>query len=167
MKVRAKLITLVAAVAIAAGAALGYLARTSAPQASFIALSGGNFTTEDLRGKVVLVNFWATTCIPCVAEMPEMVDLWRRYSPRGYDTVAVAMRGDPANAVADFARRHALPFRVALDRDGDVAQAFGHVRVTPTSYLLDRRGRVVTRYVGRPNWQEFRTRVERALAESS
>jgi peroxiredoxin len=65
--------------------------------------------------------------------------------------------------VADFTRRHALPFRVALDADGAVADAFGHVSVTPTTYLLDRQGRIVTRYVGEPNWTEFRARVERAL----
>ena len=165
MRSQAKLIALVAVVAIAAGAALGYWQRAERPQANFVALSGGNFTTEDLRGKVVLVNFWATSCVSCVAEMPKMTATWRKYAPRGYEMVAVAMSYDHPNAVADFVRREALPFRVALDGDGAVAAAFGHVSVTPTTYLLDRRGRIVTRYVGEPNWTEFHARIERALAD--
>jgi peroxiredoxin len=166
MRSRTKLIALVAVVAIAAGAALGYWQqRADRPRAGFIALSGGNFTTDDLRGKVVLVNFWVTSCAICVAEMPKMTDTWRKYAPHGYEMVAVAMRYDHPNAVAEFVRREALPFRVALDSDGAVAAAFGHVSVTPTTYLLDRRGRIVTRYVGEPNWTEFRARIERALAD--
>jgi peroxiredoxin len=165
MRSSAKLITLVAAVAIAAGAAFGLWQRGERPQASFIALSGNNFTIAELRGKVVLVNFWATSCVACVAEMPKLVETWERFSPRGYETVAVAMSYDHPNAVADFARRHALPFRVVLDADGAAAAAFGHVRVTPTTYLLDRRGRIVARYVGEPDWKEFHARVERALDE--
>jgi peroxiredoxin len=163
MRSHAKLIGLVALVAIAAGVAVGAWHRADAPRASFVALNGNNFTVADLRGKVVLVNFWATSCVTCVAEMPKLVEAWRQYAPRGYETVAVAMSYDHPNAVADFARRHALPFRVALDADGAVAAAFGHVSVTPTTYLLDRQGRIVTRYVGEPNWTEFRARVERAL----
>lgn len=162
---RRKLIVAVALVAIAAGVTFGLLRRAEAPRADFVALSGANFSTADLRGKVVLVNFWATSCVTCVAEMPRLVAAWQQYAPRGYETVAVAMSYDHPNAVAEFARSRALPFRVALDASGEVARRFGNVSVTPTSYLLDRRGRIVTRYVGEPDWQDFRSRVERALAE--
>ena len=162
---RPKLIVAVALVAIAAGAAFALWQRAEAPRAEFVALSGGNFSTAGLRGKVVLVNFWATSCAVCVAEMPKMVEAWRRYAPRGYEMVAVAMSYDHPNAVAAFAREHALPFRIALDASGEAARAFGNVEVTPTTYLLDRRGRILTRYVGEPDWQDFHARVERALAE--
>jgi peroxiredoxin len=135
------------------------------PQAQFVALAGDSFSTADLRGRVVLVNFWATSCVTCVAEMPKMVDTWRKFAPRGYETVAVAMSYDHPNAVAEFVRKWALPFRVALDSSGAVARAFGNVRVTPTTYLLDRSGRIVAKYVGEPDWKEFHARIERALAE--
>jgi peroxiredoxin len=162
---RTKLIAAVALVAIAAGTAFALWQRAEAPRADFVALDGGNFSTADLRGKVVLVNFWATSCVSCVAEMPRMVDAWKRYAPRGYEMVAVAMRYDHPNAVAAFALAHALPFRVALDTSGEAARVFGNVSVTPTSVLLDKKGRVLARYVGEPDWQDFRARVERALAE--
>jgi peroxiredoxin len=161
---RRKLIVAVAAVAIVAGAAVALHLRDEYPDARFVALSGGNFSVADLRGKVVLVNFWATSCVSCVAEMPRLAEFWRRYAPRGYETVAVAMSYDHPNAVAAFARERALPFRVALDAGGEVARAFGNVSVTPTTYLLDRSGRIVATYVGEPDWQEFQARVERALA---
>jgi peroxiredoxin len=165
MKTQTKLIALVAVGAIAAGAAFGILQRPEVPQAQFVALSGASFSTADLRGRVVLVNFWATSCVTCVAEMPKMVETWRKYAPRGYEMVAVAMSYDHPNAVAEFVQARALPFRVALDRSGAVAQAFGNVHVTPTTYLLDRSGRIVVRYVGEPDWQDFHARIERALAE--
>jgi len=164
MKTQTKLIALVAVAAIAAGATFGILQRPEVPQAQFIALAGDSFTAADLRGRVVLVNFWATSCVTCVAEMPKMAATWRKYAPRGYDMVAVAMSYDHPNAVAAFVRQQALPFRVALDTDGAVARAFGNVSVTPTTYLLDRSGRIVAKYVGEPDWREFHARIERALA---
>ena len=167
MKMQTKLIVLVAALAIAAGAAFGIVRRAELPQAQFVALAGGNFSTTDLRGRVVLVNFWATSCDTCVAEMPKMVEAWKRYAPRGYEMVAVAMSYDHPNAVAEFVRKRALPFRVALDASGEVARVFGNVNVTPTTYLLDRSGRIVAKYVGEPDWQDFHARVERALAEAA
>ena len=120
---------------------------------------------SDLRGKVVLVNFWATSCVACVEEMPKMVEAWRKFSPRGYEMVAVAMSYDHPNLVADFTQKRALPFKVALDTDGAVARGFGDVNVTPTTFLLDRRGRIVKHYVGEPDWNEFHALVECVLAE--
>jgi peroxiredoxin len=163
MKTQNKLISLVAVVAIAAGATFAWWQRAPAPQAQFIALAGSNFSTADLRGKVVLVNFWATTCVTCVAEMPKMVETWKRFAPHGYEMVAVAMSYDHPNAVAEFAQRRALPFRVALDTGGAVARAFGDVRVTPTTFLLDRRGRIVATYIGEPDWEDLYARIDRAL----
>ena len=159
-----KLIVAVALLAIAAGASLALWQRAETPQADFVALAGANFSTADLRGKVVLVNFWATSCVACVAEMPKLVEAWTRYAPRGYETVAVAMSYDHPNAVAEFARARKLPFRVALDASGEVARRFGNIGVTPTTFLLDRRGRVLERYVGEPDWAQFHARVERALS---
>lgn len=163
---KAKLIVAVASVAIAAGAGFALLTRQSAaPDVRFVTLSGQNFTTSELRGKVVLVNFWATFCVVCVDEMPKMVEAWKTFSPRGYEMVAVAMSYDHPNLVAEFTRKRGLPFKVALDTDGAVARGFGGVRGTPTTFLLDKRGRIVKQYLGEPDWTEFHALVERALAE--
>jgi peroxiredoxin len=163
---KTKLIAIVAVVAIAAGAGFAALTRqSSAPDVRFVTLSGQNFTTSELRGKVLLVNFWATSCVVCVEEMPKMVEAWKKFSPRGYEMVAVAMSYDHPNLVAEFAHKRGLPFKVALDTDGTVANGFGGVRGTPTTFLLDKRGRIVKQYLGEPDWAEFHALVERALAE--
>jgi peroxiredoxin len=151
-----------AAVAIAAISALTL--RKPAPEVRFSALSGGTFSTSELRGKVVLVNFWATYCASCVKEMPKIVATHQKFAPRGYETVAVAVRQDNPERVARFAASRALPFRVALDRSGEAARDFGNVRLTPMSFLIDRQGRVLRRYVGEPDWAEVHRLVERALA---
>jgi peroxiredoxin len=161
---KAKLIVALAVVAIAAAAA-AWMRPAAAPQVRFATLSGEALATSDLRGKVVLVNFWATSCVVCVREMPRMVETYKKFAPRGYEMIAVAMSYDHPNQVADFVQRRALPFKVALDGSGEVARGFGDIRVTPTSFLIDRRGRVVKRYLGEPDWGEFHALVEKALAE--
>jgi peroxiredoxin len=160
-----KSIVAVIALAIAAGAGTALTRKPDAPEVRFATLAGEKLSTADLRGKVVVVNFWATSCVTCVREMPQMVGTWKKYSPRGLDMVAVAMSYDHPNRVAEFAKARALPFRVALDTDGAVAKSFGEVRITPTTYLLDRRGRVIKRIMGEPDWAEFHTLIERALGE--
>jgi len=165
MKARAKIISAIVVVAIAAGTVLAFTRTEAAPEVRFTNLAGGSFMTSDLRGKVVLVNFWATDCTTCMAEMPKMVETYNKYSPRGYEMVAVAMSHDHPNFVAAYAAKAKLPFKVALDTDGSVAKQFWNVRVTPTTYLIDKRGRVLKQYLGEPNWVEFHALLEKALAE--
>lgn len=162
---KTKLIVGFAALAILAGAVAALMPRPAAPQVTFATLAGESVATSDLRGKVLLVNFWATSCAPCVKEMPRMVETYRKFAPRGYEMVAVAMSYDPPNQVAQFAQRRGLPFKVALDGSGEIAKEFGNIRVTPTSFLIDRRGRIVKRYRGEPDWAEFHALVEKALDE--
>src|SRR5688572_6327077 len=159
---KAKLIVALAVVAIAAGAA-ALRPTDAAPQVSFATLSGEALATSDLRGKVLLVNFWSTSCVVCLREMPRMVETYKKFAPRGYEMIAVAMSYDHPNQVADFAQRRALPFKVAVDGSGEIAKGFGNVRVNPTTYLIDRQGRIVKRYLGEPDWGEFHTLVEKAL----
>jgi peroxiredoxin len=158
----------VAAVAIAIGLAL-YAApgpAPAAPQVTFLTLKGETITTADLRGKVVLVTFWATDCATCVKEMPALVAMHRKFAGRGYETIAVAMRHDPPNYVVAFAEKNALPFKVALDPVGAVAKAFGEVRLTPTAFVVDRRGRYAGRIVGEPDFAKLEALIEDKLGES-
>lgn len=158
---------LLASVAIAGIAAVASLTLTRpAPEVKFSALSGETFSTSELRGKVVLVNFWATYCAECLKEMPKLVEAHRKFAPRGYETIAVAIWRDDPGRVAQFAAQHALPFKVALDTAGDLGRGFGNVRVTPMSFLIDKDGKILRRFVGEPDWTEFHQIVERALAAS-
>lgn len=157
-----------AAVAIALGA-VGYVAlgqREAAPPVDMVLLDGSKTNLADLRGKVVLVNFWATSCVTCVKEMPHMVETYQKFRDRGLDFVAVAMSYDPPAYVDNFARTRNLPFKVAIDNTGQIARDFGDVKLTPTTYLLNKRGEIVKRYVGEPDFAALHQLVEKLLAEA-
>ncbi len=162
---------IIVALLVALGVA-GYLGWQSvgrldkAPAAAYTLLDGRQGNIEALRGKVVLVNFWATSCTTCVAEMPHIVDTFRKYQPRGYETLAVAMSYDPPAYVARFAETRRLPFGVAIDNTGSIARQFGDVQMTPTTFLLNKRGEIVKRYVGAPDFAELGRLIEKLLAET-
>ena len=134
-----------------------------APDVGFVRMDGQSAQLADWRGRVVLVNFWATSCASCVAEMPDLVATHRQFHARGYETLAVAMSYDPPAYVVNFVERRQLPFTVTLDNTGHLAKAFGDVKVTPTSVLVDKAGRVVKRYVGPPDFPAMNRLIEQLL----
>lgn len=140
--------------------------RTAAPQVTYTLLDGQRLGSADLKGQVVLVNFWATSCTTCVAEMPQLVATFEKFRGRGYQTVAVAMSYDPPAYVANFAESRKLPFSVAIDNTGEIARSFGDVQLTPTSLLINKRGEIVKRYVGAPDFAALHQLVEQLLAET-
>ena len=141
--------------ALSALAALpGCTGAQAAPESTFVLLDGSKKTTADLKGKVTLVNFWATSCVTCVAEMPKVISTYNKYQGQGYDTLAVAMSYDPPSYVVNFAETRKLPFKVAIDNTGAVAKAWGDVRLTPSTFIVNKRGEIVKTYVGAPNFPE-------------
>lgn len=159
-------IALSAALLATGGAVLWLSGPAAAPESTFVLLDGSKNTTATLKGKVTLVNFWATSCVSCVAEMPQLAATYTKYQARGYDTVAVAMRYDPPAYVVNFAQTRQLPFKVAIDNTGAVAKAWGDVQLTPTSYLVNKRGEIVKRYVGAPDFAELEQLIEQLLAQT-
>lgn len=135
-----------------------------APDVSFTDLDGQTMTTTDLRGKVVLVKFWATDCTTCIAQMPDTIRYHNQLSAQGYETIAVAMRHDPEEYVRNFTRSRQLPFHVVLDSDGSLAEAFGNVKMTPTTFVIDKKGHIIKRYLGNYDGEQFLATVRKALA---
>jgi peroxiredoxin len=146
--------------------ALSACGRKTAPDATMVLLDGSKYATANMQGKVTFVNFWATSCVTCVAEMPELVETHKKYAPRGYDTVAVAMQYDPPSYVVNFVQTRQLPFKVAIDNTGAVAKAWGDVKITPTSFLVDKQGRIVKTYVGQPDFKALHAEIDRLLQAS-
>ncbi|HEY6897061.1 MAG TPA: TlpA disulfide reductase family protein [Rhodocyclaceae bacterium] len=140
--------------------------KPQAPELRVAALKGGELTLAQLRGKVVLVNFWATTCTTCVGEMPRLMETHNRFKGRGFETLAVAMDYDPPEQVKAFVQRSALPFTFALDTQGAAAKAFGGVRLTPTSYLIDKQGRIIQQYLGAPDFAKLDGLIDELLKQS-
>ncbi len=138
----------------------------AAPNSTFVLLDGSRQTTADLKGKVTLVNFWATSCVTCVAEMPKVIATYNKYKAQGYDTMAVAMSYDPPSYVVNYTETRKLPFKVAIDNTGAVAKAWGDVQLTPTTYIVNKRGEIVKQYVGEPDFAALHQLIEKLLAES-
>jgi peroxiredoxin len=158
-----------ALIAIAILALVGALAyalmdKPGAPASTFTTLEGKPIVLDELRGKVVLVNFWATSCPGCIKEMPGMVETYNQYKDRGFEIVAVAMRYDPPNYVANFVRTRQLPFPVALDVEGAHARAFGNVQLTPTSFIIGKDGRILEQKLGELDFAKLRALLDKELS---
>jgi len=140
-----------------------------APGFALATVSGDRrFALEDLRGRVVLVNFWATWCKPCEDEMPSMERLYRQLAGRPFELLAVSVDDDPS-LVAEFQERLGLSFPILLDADKDVAERYQAFRF-PESVLIDPEGQIVGRFIGPREWdapayvEQIRTLVGQAEA---
>jgi peroxiredoxin len=112
--------------------------------------SGTPVSLRDFRGKIVFVNFWATWCVPCRAEMPAMEQLYQEFRGQGFAVVGVNFQDGPQQ-VSAFSQELHLTFPIALDRKGTVASAYG-VRGLPTTYLIDREGHLIGQVIGGRDW---------------
>ena len=169
MKNKLYLAVFAAALVLAGGLffALGDNTSSSkAPESKFVLLDGTSKTTAQMQGRVTLVNFWATSCVTCVAEMPKVIATYDKYHAKGFDTMAVAMRYDPPAYVVNYAQTRKLPFDVAIDNTGAIAQAWGEVLLTPTTYLVNKKGEIVKRFVGEPDFAELHKLIEALLAQA-
>lgn len=137
-----------------------------APDINVETLSGERMTLEAMEGSPVMLQFWATTCRTCVAEMPHLKDLHRELSPDGLRLVAVAMPYDPPDQVRTMAREKSLPYTIALDRNGKVTDAFGDVRVTPTTVLIDSQGRIAWMKRGKLDFERLSDELRERLDAS-
>jgi peroxiredoxin len=159
------LITLVAVTALAGVGVWQFAgAAKTAPDVTFVSLTGQKITPADLRGKVVLVKFWATDCVTCIQQMPDMIKTYNELAPKGYQAIAVAMQYDPPNYVLNYAQTRHLPFTVAIDAQGKIAKAFGDIKLTPTAFLIDKQGHIIKRYLGNYDKTAFLNTVKKALA---
>ena len=161
--IRIALLTAATALALAG---TGCSSSEPAPPSTFVLLDGSKSTTADLKGKVTLVNFWATTCVSCVKEMPQLAATYDKFKSRGFETVAVAMSYDPPSYVVSFAQSRQIPFKVAIDNTGEVARAWGDIKITPTTFIVNKNGQIVKRYIGEPDFDALHQLLDKLLNET-
>lgn len=135
----------------------------SVPVVAGTTLKGQPISTQSLQGRPYLVNFWATSCVTCVKEMPDLIHLHQQFSGRGFEVVAVAMAYDVPEYLQRFVEERGLPFAVIHDLSGQWASGFGDIRVTPTTFLVDADGQILKRYVGVPDFDFLKRWLEQAL----
>lgn len=131
----------------------------AAPNISLNAIDESPINLEQYRGKPLLVTFWATTCPGCVAEIPHFSNLYRELNPKGFNILVIAMDYDPPEQVRFVVKQRAMPYTVALDTDGAAARAFGNVKLTPTTFLIDPQGRIVQQKLGEVDIEQLRNKI--------
>ena len=139
--------------------------KPSAPAVQITTLQQQQIALADLRGKTVMVNFWATTCPGCVAEMPKLVSTWQQYHQQGFEIVAVAMQYDDLAQIKNFVAQHQLPFIVAYDAQGSISQAFGNISITPTAFVLDPQGKIINKTIGDFNFAKLHQQLQQQLQQ--
>src|SRR6266446_5472439 len=135
---------------------------TVAPDFSLESLDGKNMRLSDLRGKAVLLNFWATWCGPCKIEMPWFVELQKEYGPQGFQIVGVAMDDSSTEDITKFVREMGINYPVLLGKE-EVGQSYGGVNALPTSFFIDRDGKLVAREFGLQSRSVFVDHIKEAL----
>ena len=139
-------------------------AQPQTPNAIFTTIKGEKFSMASLKGKVVLVNFWATDCKSCVAEMPELIQTYQQYQSKGLEIIAIAMPYDPPTQVVAFTEQRHLPFPVMHDSYGDISRQFGSINVTPTAYLYNKEGKRIQRAIGTLNFEKLHALLDKELS---
>jgi peroxiredoxin len=149
----------------------GYLVLKSAeleevPDITLVTTSGERIALAGMRGKPLLVTFWATTCRSCMNEMPLLIDLYHELSPLGLKVIGIAMYYDPPNRVLAIQESRSIPYTIALDIDAHAARAFGNVELTPTTFLIAPDGRVIYQKTGSMDMDRLRNGILAMLRSS-
>ncbi len=126
-------------------------------------MNGKDVRLADLKGKVVLINFWATWCGPCRMETPWLVELQEKYRGQGFRAVGISV-DDPPEAIPPFAREFKVNYPLVFGRDrDDVQKAFGPVMVLPMTVIIGRDGRICIRHIGPAAKEQFESEIRSLL----
>jgi cytochrome c biogenesis protein CcmG/thiol:disulfide interchange protein DsbE len=136
--------------------------RQAAPDFALKDGDGKTVRLSDYRGKVVLLDFWATWCGPCKMEIPWFVEFERKYKDRGFAVLGVSMDDDGWDAVKPFIKHIGVNYRIVMgnEQTGDL---YGGIEALPTAFLIDRQGRVATEHVGLSSRRDFEDGIEKLL----
>jgi thiol-disulfide isomerase/thioredoxin len=163
---RHKFVAVSAALVLAScGAATKAKDSKPAPPFDLPDLNGGRVSLGSLKGKVVVVDFWATWCGPCLKEIPEYAEFYRKNQPRGIEVIGIVMDSGSPQEINDFVREYRIPYR-QLVGDEKTGDEFGVTQGYPTTFVLDGQGRIVTKMLGSPpsKFQKLQETVDKALA---
>lgn len=123
------------------------------------------FRLSEHKGKVVLIDFWATWCGPCRMEIPHLIELHKEYKAKGFTMVGVSLDQQGEAVVRPFYKAWNMNYPVVVDQAGEVARTYGGIRSIPTALLLDRQGRIVNAFVGYRPKEEFEAAIKAVLAK--
>ncbi len=142
---------------------LSLLSTSQVPDSIFTTITGKKITLKQLRGRPVLVTFWATDCPSCINEIPYLINFYRQYHGLGLEIIAIAMIYDPPSRVVAMTQAKQIPYDVVLDLKSEHAQAFGPVQFTPSTFLISPQGTIVMKKIGLFDPVAMKTQIEKHL----
>lgn len=137
-----------------------------APDIKLTSIQGQNLNPSALKNQIILVNFWATSCTGCIQEMPELIKLQEKYKNNNFKTIAIAMDYDNPEYIANYVAEKKLPFFIQHDVNGNIAKAFGDVGLTPSTFLINKNGDIIKKYVGVADINEIEKLIEKEIKKS-
>ena len=143
---------------------MGASQRAAAPDFTVTALDGKEIRLSALKGKVVMLDFWATWCPPCKAEIPHFIELQNAYGPKGLEIIGLSVDQEGPEVVRAFVREHGVNYAMAMAGQ-DLVQRYGGIRGIPTTFLVDKEGRVAKKLVGYQDKQVFESQIRVLLDE--
>ena len=161
MKTKDILITFFAILILGSIAYL-WMAPSGAQQAPDITLQlidGKKLKLSSLKGKPVLITFWATSCPGCIKEMPHLIELYHELHSKGLEIIGIAMPNDRPDYVMEMVKSKNVPYLIAFDLKSEAVRAFGNVSLTPTTFLIDAQGKIVKKKIGEMNMDVWKKRI--------
>ncbi len=135
-----------------------------APDFTLPRVGGGYFTLSSLKGKVIILDFWATRCPPCRMEIPEFIELYDKYRDAGLEIVGVCLEREAM--VRPFAEQAGINYTLVL-ADQRISQQYGGIRYIPTTFIIDRRGNISEKYIGYTSGKIFEKKIQKLLSEKA
>jgi len=137
----------------------------TAPDITFQTIDNRSIDLKSMRGRPVLITFWATTCSGCMQEMPHLISLYNEYKDKGLEIVGVAMPYDIPSHVVQLVDERNVPYPIALDADSSITSAFGDVMLTPTSFLIAPDGTIIKHKIGEMDIESLRKQIKDLLSQ--
>ena len=142
---------------------LSLTANKKVPEIRVTSITGEAFQLYQVKNNFTIINFWATDCPGCIKEMPGLAATYNQFRGQGLEIIAISMSYDPPNHVLNFTQKNKIPFPVVLDIDGQIAQSFENIRLTPTSILIDKNGKIIDKVMGELDFNKLNALLKRHL----
>ena len=138
------------------------IAKRPTPDWKLADLDGKTVNFSDFRGKVLILDFWATWCVPCRVEIPHFVELQKQYGDKGLTVIGVSLDQQGPEVVKKFVERLGVNYPVVIGNE-KVVDAYGGIEAIPTTFVIDRQGRIVSRHMGYDDKAVFEKEIQRLL----